>query len=127
MGIMDFIKEDIKTITGSGDGFGVALTFTNANGSQTATINGLASRHQLSVDGDGNTVNSRNVHCSFAEGLLTAEDYTVRVNGEVNMKNHRVTWTDATGVAKTYIIEQTLPDDTLGLIPCILNTFKTNG
>ena len=123
MGIMDLARRDMKHFSSDADtGFATPITFT-APDSSTATINGLATRHSLGIDTSGNTVISKTVHCSFAESVLTAAGYTVRVSGEISLKRHLVAWTDATGVSKTYMIEDWMPDDTLGLIVCRLGTY----
>lgn len=124
MSLMDLIKRDIQNITGSSNDFGTALEFTSPGEEPvTVTINGLATRHNTQVDTSGNVVNTRNVHCSFAEALLTAEDYPVRTDGEIMLEQHKVAWTDATGVKKTYIIEDCQPDETVGLLVCRLGEY----
>lgn len=124
MGIMDMIKSDVAAITGDGDGFGVALTFTN--GTASATVYGLATKHSITRDTDGIPALGNQVHCSVSEQLLTAEDYPTRnADKLVSMTGHRVSWTDATGVSKTYVIKDCIPDDTVGLIVFLLGTYKT--
>lgn len=124
MGLLDQIKADIAQITGNTDDFGTPLTFEAPSG-DTAIVNGLASRHHLSFDTDGNTVNGRNVHVSVSETNMIAAELMVRNSaGEVSIKNWKVSWTDATGTLKKYIIRECYPDDTIGLIVCILGDFK---
>lgn len=124
MDLNDLARRDMQFITGTPGGFAVVLEFTAPDDS-TATIYGRATRHNMGLDTEGNIVNTRNVSCSFAEDLLSAEDYPVRTGGEVLLKGHKVAWTDATGVKKTYIIESWMPDETLGLIVCKLGTYTS--
>lgn len=123
MGLIDRIKADAKRFSSDANGFGINISFT-APSAETATIVGLATKHHLSVGTDGLPVNSKNAHISFSEDLLTAASYPVRTSGEVNLKGHKVSWIDSTGVAKNYVIEQWFPDETVGFIVCILGDFE---
>lgn len=124
MSILDLAKADIEHITGSADDAGVELTFTApAPGNESIVINGIHSKHHMAYDNDGKPVNSRNAHVSFAESLMVG--YPVRDgSGEVNLKDHRVSVKDSTGVAKTYVIREWFPDETVGLITCILGDYQ---
>ena len=118
---MDQIKADILAITTNGDDFGTALEFTSIDGTNTVVVNGLASSHHLRIDYDGAAVAGRNVHISVAEAALVAEDFPTRnAAGEIKLRNCTVKWTDATGTEKTYTIDNAHPDNTVGLIVCIL-------
>lgn len=118
---MDQIQADILAITTNGDDFGVALEFASIDGETTVTVNGLASSHHLRIDFDGAAVAGRNVSISVAEAALVAEDFPTRnAGGDIKLRNCTVKWTDATGTEKSYVIKDAHPDDTLGLIVCIL-------
>lgn len=122
MSLLDQIRLDIEQITANDQEFAVPATFTSPDG-ETATINVIHSKHHLGVDTDGNRVNSKNAHISFAENNLSG--YTVRnASGEVAMINHRVTVADSTGIQKEYVIKEAYPDEMVGLIVCILNDFE---
>lgn len=105
-------------------GFESELTFETPSGSVSATIKGIASKHHLSVDNDGQNVNALQAHITFSEDLLAAEGYPVR-NGEavVDMYDHKIQYADSTGVSKEYLIKQTYPDETVGMITCILGDY----
>lgn len=119
MGLLEQIKNDIATITGDSDDFGTAITFTTPDGNTSKTVTGLATRHHMAFDTNGNTVSSRQVHVAVAEQNF--EDYTVRNdNNEVSLKGHKVSWTDSTGVSKNYLVSSWMPDDTVGLITIFL-------
>lgn len=127
MGLLEQIREDVQTITGNADEFGVSITITNPAGTETATINGLHTSHHQQTDTMGLPVHGKNAHCSFSEALLTAEGYTVRnSNGEVSLHKHRVAVKDSTGILKNYVIEEADPDETFGLIRCILGDYKAS-
>jgi len=123
MSFLDQVKADIEQITGDADGMTRSL-FMQAPTGETATITGLHTKHHLSVDTDGNNVNGKNAHISFSEKYLTDLSYPVRNSaGEVNLRDHKVTVLDSTGNDWTYSINEWYPDETIGLIVCILGDF----
>lgn len=120
MGIFEKARNDSKRYSQE-----VSLTFYRIVGTE-VVVKGIATRHHLGVDPDtGLTVNSRNVHCTISESLLNAKNYTTRNSkGEVNLVNTFVKYADSTGVVRTYKINEVLPDDSLGLLVCILGSFS---
>ena len=122
MSLLDQIQTDIKNITSNADEFARSALFT-APSSETATVNVIHTKHHLGVDTDGNVINTKNAHIAVSEGLLTALGYPVRIDGEVNLTNHRVDVKDSTGIVKNYIIREFLPDETIGLIVCLLGVY----
>lgn len=121
MGIFERAKAESKRYSQE-----VSLTFFRTSGVDEKTVKGLATRHHLGVDQDtGLTVNSRNVHCTVHEQLLTAQGYLTRnAKGDVNLINSFVKYADVTGVTRTYKINEVIPDDSLGLIVCILGQWQ---
>lgn len=106
------------------NGFAIAIEFT-APDSTTATINGLATKHHMRMDLDGKLVNSKDASVSFSEALLVAAGYPVRnSSGEVYLKGHKVKWTDSSGQLCQYAIDQWFPDETIGLIVCVLEDYE---
>src|SRR5690606_27448212 len=100
MSLLDQIRLDIEQITANDQEFAVSATFTGPDG-ETATINVIHSKHHLGVDTDGNRVNSKCAHISFAENNFTAKGYTVRkASGEVAMLCHLLTVSGCTGIQK---------------------------
>jgi len=124
MGILEIAKNDIKGITSDKDtGFGVEQTFEAPNG-KIAIVVGLHTKHHLSVDLEGNNVNGKNTHSSIHEQLLIDAGYPVRnTDGEVDFKGHKVTAPDSNGNQITYVINEWFPDESVGLIVCILGDF----
>lgn len=140
MGLLDRARQDAQRITANLNGFAVVMTFivpgTNGlavydetydesyDGQLTQkTINGLHSKHHMQLDTQGQRENGKNAHVSFSESLMTG--YPIRdASGEVNMARHKVRVVDSTGTAITYVINQWYPDETLGLIVCILGDFE---
>lgn len=125
MGLIDRAKSDIKDITSNPDEFGVSITFTAPTG-EIATINGLHSKHHMSINTEGIMINSKNAHISFSEELLTAKNYPFRKDGEVKLNDHKISVKDSTGISKNYVIREGFPDETVGLITCILGSDGTN-
>lgn len=107
--------------------WGVDITLTApAPGSQVANIRGFGSKHHLKIDPDtGLPVNSNNIHVSFPESsILDANpDYPTRVNGEIYIKDHLVSFADAAGNVGNFQIDEQFPDETIDLIVCILGVY----
>lgn len=120
--ILDRIKKDARRIISDKNGFAVEIKISTPDGDVEKTIAGLATKHHLGVDTDGNMVNARNAHCSFSEKDLIAAGYPARheTTGEIDLKDHIVSWADITDTVKDYVIKQVHPDETLGIILCIL-------
>lgn len=124
MGLIAQAKADIESITSNLDDFGVAITF-ESPANVTATITGIHTKHHLSVDTDGAPVSAKKAHISFSEKFLTDVNYPVRnVDGEVDLKKHKVSVKDSTGVIKHYLVQTWFPNETIGLITCILEDYE---
>lgn len=126
MGLIAQAKADWQAITSNTDEWGVSMTLL-APTSETATIKGLHTKHHLGIDTEGRPVNTKNAHVSFSEKLLTDAGYPVRnAAGEVYLKDHRVTVKDSTGNDAIYVIRQWFPDETIGVIVCILDDYASS-
>jgi len=116
-------KSDWKRLLNNG-GFGVSITLTPPNSSASTIVKAIAIKHHNSIGTDGLPINAKNVHISIIESDLIALSYTVRnVEGEVSLRNHRVSFADSNDNVKNYIIKETFPDETIGLITCILGDY----
>jgi len=119
MSIFDDAKQDWEELTQE-----VSITFV-APTAETATILGIAVKHSINVDPEsGELVDSENIHVSVSESLLIAENYPTRVDGEIFMNNHKISYADSSGVSGTYIVQRTFPDSTVGIITLILGTYS---
>lgn len=122
--IMQLARRDSKFFVTNG-GFEESITITTPSADKTVSLTGLATKHFINFDSDGLPINSKNVHICINENDLVAENYPVRnAKTEIALLNHIVTYPDSTGVVKKYIIRENFPDETLGLIVCILNDYK---
>ena len=123
-GLIEQAKGDWQRFSSDPKTWGIAITLT-APSAEVANIAGLATKHHIGVDSDGNAINTKNAHITISEQLLVDAGYPVRdSDNEVAIINHRVSYKDSTGVAKEYVIEETSPDETIGMITCILNDFE---
>lgn len=126
MSILARAKEDIESITSDIEGFAREITLT-APDSTVLVVNGLHTKHHLGADSDGNLVNTKNAHISISEKFLSDASYPYRDSqGEVNLKKHKVSVKDSTDVEKIYVIREWFPNETIGLITCILKDYDAN-
>lgn len=112
-------RKDLQAISQAD--FSVDIKITNL-ANLSVTIKGLTSLHHLGIDPENGTqVNTKNVHCSLSEVKLNSLGYTTRnASNEVNLKGHKVEFKNALGITGKYRINETYPNETLGLIVCIL-------
>lgn len=119
--IFERAKSDSKRYTQQ-----TPLTFFKTYGDTEYTVLGTAARTHLDVDPDtGTIVNSLKINCTVSEELLTELNYETRnANGNISLVNSYVKYNDGTGIERIYKITQVYPDDTLGLIVCMLGAVK---
>jgi hypothetical protein len=127
MGLLAQAKKDIEQITSNLNGWAAVLRFTSPTNEE-VTINGLHTKHWTQNDPDtGRVINSKNAHISFSEQWMIDAGYQIRsASGEVYLSGHKVHVSDSTGFEKDYIIREWYPDETIGLIVCILGDYGTN-
>jgi len=123
MGLIDQAKRDIEQITSNLTEFGVQLTLIAPSGA-VAGVNGIHAKHHTGFDAEGFPVNSKIASVAISEQFLTDQNYPTRINGEVNLRKHKVKAKDSTGVEYTYVIREFFPDETIGLIVCILGDYE---
>lgn len=120
MGLAKAIADMKRFSQGS---FSVEITFTNITESESVVVNGLISKHNLSINPEnGLPVNAKNAHISVVESVLNDADYTTRnAENEIDLKDHKVSFTDlASEINFTYLIDESMPSETTGLIVCTL-------
>lgn len=119
---------DTKKITSNANEFGVIVSFTSLpDQGQTATCNAINNQHWLSVQ-NGLIVNAKNASIAFSEGaLLDANpNYPIRDAGKkVSMNGHLCDLKNSTGEIQNYIVLQSWPDETVGLIILILGDYQS--
>jgi len=125
MGLMEQAQKDFAKFTSDKtNGFAKSITFTAPNSGPVVVANGIATKHHLGLNEEGKQVNAKKASITITEALLTAQSYPVRISGEVNLANHKVSWMDSTGTINEYVIREWYPDETLGEITCILGDFE---
>lgn len=124
MGLIDKAKRDIERITSDLNGWAVALLFETPTG-ETAAISGRFTKITLpNEEPEGTSAATLQAHVSFSEKFLIDLGYPVRnADGKVHMDGHLVTATDSTGTAERYLIRTWEPDETIGLIICMLGEY----
>ena len=122
-GLLEAARLDAKKFVTEG-GFQEDITLKTPDGASTIQLPGFATKHHINFDTDGTSVNAKNAHICIDENYLSDSNYPVRVNEEVNLLNHRVSFKDSSGVVKNYIVKENFPDETLGLIVCVLGDFE---
>jgi hypothetical protein len=122
-GILQAARKDARAYVTKG-GFEEDIELISVDGTISVNITGLATKHHITFDTDGNAVNEKNVHICIVESVLCDLGYPVRdASGEVNLRRHLVNFPDSTGIMKNYIVRENLPDEALGLIVCILEDY----
>lgn len=124
MNILDLAKADIEAITSDDNGWTRQMTFVAPNNVASATINGLHSKHHTGISTEGMRVSAKTASVSVSEKFLSDKNYPVRdADGEVLLKGHLVAVKDSTGNFCIYSVREWYPDETVGLIVCILGDF----
>lgn len=120
MSILEKAKRDIERITSNTNEFARRALFIAVDGTQ-VEVGAIHTKHHFGVDAElQKWVNTKNAHISVSEKFLTDSGYPVRKNGEVFLQKHRVLVKDSTGTRVMYNIDQWFPNETIGLITCIL-------
>lgn len=106
-------------------GFHESITMETVDGLITVETTGFASKHWNNFDTDGLPINSKNAHICVDENDLISKSYPVRnQDGEIYLRNHRVRVSDSSNEIKNYLIKEWFPNETLGLIVCILSDYE---
>lgn len=121
MDMMSLIKRDVATITTVVGGFSVPIKFIHPSDGEEVTVRGLHARHHLSFSTDGMPINGVNAHVSVSESefVRVAYDYQ-NANNEISLKGHFVEATDSGNITRLYEVREWYPDETIGLIVCVL-------
>ena len=124
MGLIDIARADMRRIVTDLNEWAVPITFITPDRVQTKVVNGIHTKHHLGLNGEtGQIVNTKKASIAVAEAEFG--DYVVRnASQEVALIGHFVNVKDSSGVEKYYVIRENFPDESLGLIVCILGDFE---
>jgi hypothetical protein len=103
------------------------ITFETPDAVSNVTVLGIAMKIHLSLEQENREyINTRHAHVTVSEQLLIDAAYPTRntTTGDVDMLNHRITYTDSTGTARTYLIREVHQDETVGILVFVLGTFE---
>lgn len=105
------------------------IKLSTPDNSLTINLKGIHTKHHISFDDSGQRINAKNAHILIDEKDLTLFDYPYRnQTGNVALIAHKVEVADSNGDVKKFIINETYPSETFGLIVCILgDTDKKQG
>lgn len=124
MSLINKAQNDWKRFTSDANGFGVEIQFDAPTG-ESVKVYGLHTKHSVQFDDNGMRVNAPNAHISVSEYLLLEQYYPVRNEQNlVYLKRHKVTVKDSNGIAITYMIDEAWPDQTVGMIVCMLGNYS---
>lgn len=125
--ILDMARADLKQFLSTG-GFEVDITLESPSPSPViVVVKGYANRINVDIDSDGQVMSSMRAHADIFESAITDADPTYPIrdsSNKVNMKGHKLTYTDTTGVSETYQITESHPDEQLGHITFMLGEYE---
>jgi len=125
MGMLEQAQADIKRIRTDPNGFTRPMNFISKDGISLATIRGMHAKIHMAIDTEGQNVNSKKATVSISESSLTDLGYPTRnANGECSLKDDKVDVVDSTGILCHYIIREIFPDETIGLVVCVLGDLE---
>jgi len=118
--ILAMARRDAQKFATSG-GFQEDITLSTPDAAKIVQVTGFHTGVWMDYDNDGNKVNSDKFHIDIPEQALIDLDYPVRnAAGKVALKNHLVTVKDNTGTDREFVINESHPNGTLGLLICTL-------
>jgi len=125
MNITNRAQQLIQRITTNNvTGFGTSVIFVNPDNTITKTVSALQTKHMLKQDENGFRSVARTASIAVSEAALIEAGYPTRnMQNEVDLLQHKVTWTDVSGLEWTYSVRQNRPDENIGLIVLILDDY----
>ena len=122
--ILEMARKDAAKFVKSG-GFEEDISISSPSGI-TLEIKGLHSKHWIGFDSTGVQINSKNAHILINENDLKEGGIETRnaISGNVDLRRFKVVVKDSTLIGKKYVITETYPSETFGLIVCILGDYE---
>jgi hypothetical protein len=124
MKLSDRAIQDFQRFTGNKTGFfGVDFTIKTPDLATELTSIGLHNRHHNGFDSDGRAVNSKVSSLTVAESVFIVANYPYLKFNDIDLENHVVTINDAAGRLRSYVVQEYMPDETIGSIVLILGVY----
>lgn len=123
MSLVEQSRLDVQCIVENLEEWGQNMTFTSPDGTMIAAIQGIHTKHHMSVDDYGVPFNDRKASVAVSDASFPDTYPLYNADGDVRLKGHKVTVTDSKQ-QYTYIIKEWFPDRAIGLIVCILGDFE---
>ncbi len=125
----NIVKDLQRFTTDKNSVFVSPLTFETPTGfatPKTVICNGISVKHSVAFDNNSQPVKGKTARVTVSEGALLALAYPVRdINNKVSLIKHKVTFVDSANLTYIGQITETYPDESTGIIVCILGDFKT--
>jgi len=120
MSLLELAKRDYQGIVKDANAWSVSIKFTSPD-STFVDVVGHGMSHNTSYGTDGQVVNGKNVHVTVVTSDLIDGGYPlINANGRISLTSHTVAFITE-GVLNQYVVSQYYPDETLGIITCILS------
>lgn len=126
MGLLDVARADLVSIASDTvGGFAVPITLTAPDG-QTLTVPGLAADIGQTVDPDTDqVVLGRRITVALPMAQLPASFGEPRGIADAASKPWLVRFADVDSVMRTFKVSQVAPDNTLGMLVCVLEAYRS--
>lgn len=123
--LLNIARQDAAKIINSG-GFEEDIILTNPQG-VSKEVKGLHTKHWINYDTQGLQVNSKNAHILINEEELIEKGFETRnlISKNVDLRKWKVSVPDSSIMIKQYLISETYPSETFGLIVCILKDYDS--
>lgn len=120
MSLAERVILDTQRITSNSNEFATPATFISPGG-QTIEVLGIKKIHHTALDDMGSVINAKQAAISVAETQFTDQGHSIRNSkGVVSILDYKVYLTASNGDVQSYKVQSTYPDETFGVITCIL-------
>lgn len=125
-GILKQARADAARIASAG-GFQVDAVLKTPDGTHTVNVKGLGTGTWMAMDdlASGKVINTSSNSFNIPTQQLIDANYPYLKDGRPYLKDHKIIVSDGAGMAGTFTITEQHPNNTLGLIICILGRQKS--
>lgn len=122
--ILDLARQQLSRHTKDENSWSIPISFTSANGLQTASVVGVSSKQSMYMDITNYQFQNKNAHIRIVtKDIVDANPmFPIRnIYGEIDMNGCIANCKDSSDNTIKYKVVQTLPNETLGVIILLLN------